>query len=639
MSFYTDNEDIRFYFERAIPWEKLISSSRYKNRERAFATNEEAIEFYREVGASVGELVAKELAPRVAKIDHEGATLSGGEAHDSPELAAAFRAFKDAELHKMCIPTELGGLDVPLIVYFLGGEMIARADVSAMTHFSFHGGMGLAMLWYSIQEGTTKIDASGIDFANTRFASYVQEIARGEAWGSMDITEPNAGSDMAALRMRAEQGPDGVYRLTGQKIFITSGHGKFHFVVARTEETTDANDPMAGLGGLSMFLVKGYDDLPSGERKRYVTIERVEEKLGHHGSVTAALNFDNVPGELIGKRGEGFRYMLTLMNGARVGVGFEAIGLSECALRMARAYAEERRSMGKAIARHEMIADYLDEMELDVKALRALAVTCALNEELAQKLFMFGEAGDGTDEERAQARKEMARKKQDGRRLTPLLKYAATEKALEIARRNMQIHGGVGYTKEYGAERLLRDALVLPVYEGTSQIQSLMAMKDTLGDIMKRPQAFAKRIAEARWKSLSARDPLEKRLARMESLSLSAQQHLLTRTAKDKLKTLAKEPVSAWAGALKKDWDPKRDFARAMLHAERLTRILADVAIAEILFEQGEKWPERRELCERWLDRAELRVRAMHEEITTTGDKLLAKLEASEQHEVRAAAE
>ncbi len=644
MSFYADNEDIRFYFERAIPWDEIRAAARYKGREVTFATTLEAAEFYREVGASVGELVAKELAPRVAKIDREGATLENGEAHDGPEMAAAFRAFKDAELHRMCIPAELGGLDVPLIVYFLGGEMIARADVSAMTHFSFHGGMGLAMLWYSMQEGTTKLGPDGIDFAGTRFADYIQELARGDAWGSMDITEPNAGSDMAALRARAELGDDGVYRLYGQKIFITSGHGKFHFVVARTEENKDPHDPMSGLGGLSMFLVKAYDDLPNGERKRHVVIERLEEKLGHHGSVTAALQFDGVPGELIGKRGEGFKYMLTLMNGARVGVGFEAIGLAEAAMRMARAYAEERHSMGKAIARHEMIADYLDEMEVDIKALRALAVTCALNEELAQKLYMFSEAGDGTAEDRTRAKAEMAKRKQDGRRLTPLLKYAATEKALEIARRNMQIHGGVGYTKEYGAERLMRDALVLPVYEGTSQIQSLMAMKDTLGDIMKRPQAFAMRVAEARWQSISLRDPLARRLAKMSTLSLSAQQHLLTRTAKDKWKTLAKEPMSSWMVALTKDWDPKKDFARAMLHAERLTKILADVAIAEILLEQGEKWPERRELCERWLDRAELRVRAMHEEITTTGDRLLAMLEAQEQEarasgEARAAAE
>jgi hypothetical protein len=293
---------------------------------------------------------------------------------------------------------------------------------------------------------------------------------------------------------------------------------------------------------------------------------------------------------------------------------------------MARAYAEERRTMGKPIARHEMIADYLDEMEIDVLALRALAVTAAVHEELGQKQDVMEKHGGLDEAARAELAKKVRRHKREARRLTPLLKYAATEKAVEIARRNMQIHGGVGYTREFGAEKLMRDALVMPVYEGTSQIQALMAMKDTLTGIMKRPRAFAKKIAETRFTQMASRDPLERRIAKLKGVSLSAQQFLLARTAKDKLKSLADAPVSTWARAMTKEWDPKRDFALAMLHAERLIRILADEAMAEILFEQSKKFPERRELCERWLERAEIRSRMLHEEITTTGDRLLAKL-------------
>jgi alkylation response protein AidB-like acyl-CoA dehydrogenase len=625
MSFFEDNADLRFYVERAIPWNEIFEAMAYRGRERAFANVDEASEFYRQVAGTLGELAAKELAPRVARIDREGARLENGEVTDSPELVKAFEAFRAADLHRMCLPAELGGLEVPLIVYFLGGEMIARADVSAMTHYSFHGGMGLAMVAYSIQEGTTEFREGG-GFVTTRFRGYVDEIARGAAWGSMDITEPNAGSDMAQLRTKAEQDADGTWRITGQKIFITSGHGKYHFVVARTEEAARADDPFAGLGGLSMFLAKAYDDLPNGQRQRHVVIERLEEKLGHHGSATCALRFESTPAELIGKRGEGFRYMLMLMNNARVGVGFEGIGLAEAAMRMARAYAEERRTMGKPIARHEMIADYLDEMEIDILALRALAVTAAVHEELGQKREVMERHGGLEGAARAELAKKVRHHKRAARRLTPLLKYAATEKAVEIARRNMQIHGGVGYTREYGAEKLMRDALVMPVYEGTSQIQALMAMKDTLTGIMKRPRAFARKIAEARLAQMTSRDPLERRVAKLASISLSAQQFLLARTAKDKLKSLSDAPVSTWARALTKDWDPKRDFALAMLHAERLIRILADEAMAEILFEQSKKFPERRELCERWLERAEIRSRMLHEEITTTGDRLLAKL-------------
>src|SRR5262249_1686746 len=153
-------------------------------------------------------------------------------------------------------------------------------------------------------------------------------------------------------------------------------------------------------------------------------------------------------------------------------------------------------------------------------------------------------------------------------------------------------------TKEYGAEKLLRDALVLPVYEGTSQIQSLMAMKDTLVGILKRPQAFVTKAGQARWRAVSARDPLERRVPKLQVLSSSAQQYLLTRTAADKLKSLADAPVTEWAARFTKQWDPKRDFALAMLHAERLTRILADEAIAEVLWKQAKAHPHRRELLE-----------------------------------------
>jgi hypothetical protein len=259
---------------------------------------------------------------------------------------------------------------------------------------------------------------------------------------------------------------------------------------------------------------------------------------------------------------------------------------------------------------------------------RALGVASAYHEEMAQKLTMFSRFIETTPEgDRARERfGDLGWHRSRARRFTPLLKYLAAEKAVELARRNMQIHGGVGYTREYGAEKLLRDALVLPIYEGTSQIQALMAMKDTLLGIIKRPREFMTRLGQARWRSVSARDPLERRVAKLSALSLSAQQFLLTRTAAGKLRSLSEVPVGAWKDVLTRQWDPKRDFALAMLHAERLTRILADEAIAELLLAQGQAHPERRELLERWLDRAELRSRALHEEITTRGDRILAAL-------------
>jgi hypothetical protein len=643
-SYFTDNDDLRFYMtERGAEWAQLVEITEYGFRTKdGFKAVPEALEFYTQVAEMVGELAAEEVGPRAAKIDREETHLAGGEAVPGTAMTEIFERIKAADVHRLCIPRELGGLNAPILLYFLVAEMLARGDVSVMTHHSFHGGMAMAMLVYSLNEGTTELDLANAAISKTRFAAEMDEIARGEAWGCMDITEPNAGSDMAALRTVGEMDEHGDWFVTGQKIFITSGHGKYHFVVARTEAAKpgdDESDAFAGLGGLSMFLVKTYDDLPDGTRQRYVTIDRVEEKLGHHGSVTAALSFDRAPAKLIGKRGEGFKYMLVLMNNARLGVGFESLGLCEASLRMAKAYAEERRSMGKVIARHEMIADYLDEMQTDIQGLRALAVTAAFHEEMSQKIGIlqrFSAVAKPGEVERLEQALPSHRAK--ARRATPLLKYLAAEKAVEMARRCIQIHGGVGYTKDYGAEKLLRDALVMPIYEGTSQIQSLMAMKDALLGLIKRPRAFLARVAQARWKAATARDPLERRVAKLQSLSLGAQQYLATRTATGKLRALGDVPVTEWRRTLTGSWDPKRDFALAMLHAERLTRLMADEQIVEILLDQAKANPERRELLERYLDRAELRARALHEEITTTGDRILESLSPAKEKELAASA-
>jgi alkylation response protein AidB-like acyl-CoA dehydrogenase len=626
-NFFRDNEDLQFYFDRAIDWGPLVELT-----EHGYRTPEgpksaaEGRELYREIADLVGEFVADEIAPYVAEIDRSPIRFENGEATFPARAQSIFDRLGEMGLHGVAVPRELGGMNSPLMVYFLLSEILGRADVSIMAHHGFHGGMAMAMLVFSVREGTTKVDPKNGTITETRFAEFIREIVSGKAWGCMDITEPDAGSDMAQLRTKAELGDDGVWRVTGQKIFITSGHGKYHFVIARTETAKDANDPFAGLEGLSMFLVPAYEE-KDGKRVRLATVERLEEKLGHHASVTAAISFDRTPALLIGERGQGFHHMLTLMNGARLGVGFECLGISEAAYRMASEYAAERRSMGKTIDKHEMIADYLDEMRADIQAQRAVCVYGAYHEEVASKLELHLRYQDDLSEtERKRHEREMRRSKAKARRVTPLLKYFGAEKAVEHARRAVQIHGGVGYTKEYGAEKLLRDAMVMPIYEGTSQIQSLMAMKDTLGGILKNPREFVRRGAEIRWRSLSARDPLERRVAKLQVISHTAQQYLMVRTAGDKLRGLREQPITEWPDALTKSWNPKRDFAFAMLHAERLTRILFDEVASEILLEQAKEHPDRREVLERWLDRAEPRARHMLDEIQTTGDRLLASL-------------
>jgi 3-(methylthio)propanoyl-CoA dehydrogenase len=637
-NFFRDNDDLRFYVEKYIDWEPIARVTEHDFRSEGGPKSAgEAAALYGEILDMLGRLAAEEIAPRAARIDREGVIFEGGEARFPPELASIFETIKGMEIHGLCLPRELGGTNAPALLYFLGTELLARADVSVMAHHGFHGGMAIAMLVFSIREGTTEVDPETGVITKTRFRDFIDEIVRGDASGCMDITEPDAGSDMARLRTRGEQDAAGNWFVTGQKIFITSGHGKYHFVIARTEEAKDEGDPFAGLGGLSMFLVPAYEDLPDGTRRRIVTIDRVEEKLGHHASVTAALSFEKAPAYLIGKRGEGFSYMLTMMNNARIGVGFECIGLCEAALALARSYAAERRSMGKPIARHEMIADYLDEMETDIKGLRALAMHGAWHEELSQKKSIrarFEKLGDG---EKARIEREIEVHKREARRVTPLLKYLGAEKAVEMARRCVQIHGGVGYTRDYGAEKLLRDAVVMPIYEGTSQIQSLMAMKDALTAILKSPAAFLRRGAEARLRQISARDPLERKLARIQVLSHAAQRHLVVRTAGDKLGGALRSPPAEWSKKLLGTWDPKHDFSFAMLHAERLTRLLTDEVLGELLLAQAAAHPERREILERHLERAEPRARHLFEEITQTGDRLLATLSRTDEAKPMAA--
>jgi len=613
-NYFQDNPDLQYYFDKGVDWDALVRLTESDLKAPgAHASVKDAVEFYREVATMVGQFSAEEIAPHAADIDHKGVVLKDGEGVLPESMQRIFDRIKELELHSMCLPRDLGGMWAPLLLNWLCGEMIGRADVSVLAHHGFHGGIALAMLVFSLEEGSTDWDPEKLTLRKTRWAEEIKEIGRGDAWGSMDITEPDAGSDMAALKAVGEQDADGNWFVTGQKIFITSGHGKHHFVIARTEKVKNPDDPMSGLQGLSMFLVKAYEDLPDGTRKRIVTLDRIEEKLGHHGSATAALTFERAPAELVGKRGEGFKYMLTLMNNARIGVGFECIGLCEAAYRVAKAYAAERKSMGKTIDQHELIAEMLEEMEIGLIGMRALAVESCFAEEMARKHTLFGHHGSAK------------RWSKIARRLTPLLKYVAAESAVDFSRKALQIHGGNGYMKEYPAEKLLRDALVMPIYEGTSQIQALMAMKDALVGIIKDPQSFVRKQAQARWRVV-AKNGLDRRVTKLRIQSMNVQQFLLAKTAGDKAKSLRDKPISEWGTEFTKNWDPKRDFAYAMLHAERLIKLLTHEAIAEILLAQAKRDPERREYLERYLDLVEVKSRHLAEEITSSGGRFLERL-------------
>ncbi len=630
-NFYNDNDDLRFYIEKYINWKPLIELTEFDfQTQDGFKDTEEAVDTYTRILEMIGEFSANEIAPFAAEIDKQHPHLENGKVHFPEILQNIFDQIKALELHGMCLPRPLGGMNCPFALFMIANELIARADVSVCAHHGFHCGMAMAALLFSIMEGTTEFDYENFDIKETRFREMIDEIVAGEAWGSMDITEPEAGSDMASLTSRAGQDEDGAWRLTGQKIFITSGHAKYHFVIARTEEIKDKEDAFSGLDGLSMFLVPCFED-KDGERVHYADFIGVEDKLGHHGSATVAISFDDTPAHLIGERGEGFKYMLMLMNNARVGVGFESIGICEAALRMARDYAAERFSMGKMIDKHEMIADYLDEMQTDLQGIRALAVAGAFHEEMTQKLTLkqkFMAPEDNNEQKKIE--RDLKFHQALSRRLTPLVKYLGSEKAVEIARRCIQIHGGYGYTTEYGVEKLLRDAMVLPIYEGTSQIQALMVMKDSLIGVLKDPKAFFLDTIKAFSLRLTSRSRNERRVAKLQLLSARTKRYLMSRMAWTKFKEMLGEPIGRW-GAAFANWDPKKDFALAMLHAERLIRIQIDVAVCELFLDQAKKFPEREEVLESYLERAETRCKHLYNEITTTGKRLLKKLANAEE--------
>ena len=209
-NFLKDNDDLLFYVDRGFDWDSVASlTERDFTLDGGHKSREEALEFYRNVLEMVGELAANEIAPHAAEIDREGVRMEDGEVVLCNRLNTIFEKIKELDLHGLVLPRELGGMNAPLIVYSINSELLARADVSTMAHHGFHGGMAMAALFFSVLEGSTRFDPRTGEVLETRFHAMIEEIVRGDAWGCMDITEPDAGSDMGALRTVGEQDEHG----------------------------------------------------------------------------------------------------------------------------------------------------------------------------------------------------------------------------------------------------------------------------------------------------------------------------------------------------------------------------------------------------------------------------------------------
>lgn len=614
-NFYLDNDDLRFNLENQ-DWDSLFPLIETDPDDPDAPRNaQEALVLYNEFLRSLGEFIAEQIDPKVHLLDEEHPTLKNGEMTDAPTMSQFIKGLADMGAMALPFPRHVGGLNMPWLAANVVTEMCARADVSLMTYYSFFSGIGLAYQFFAIEEGSFKADKKKL--LSTRFDQQMADLCAGKTCGAMCLTEPQAGSDLAQILTTAKREKDGFWYLSGQKIWITCGHGEHHLVLARSEN----KKTHPGLKGLSLFYMPAHIE-KDGQMVRNFEIGGQEKKMGQHSSVTVTLNYDNARAELVGQRGHGFRNMAMVMNDARLLVGFEGIGLCEKALRQARDFANERVTMGKKIAHHEMIADYLDEMAVENKALRALAFNAAFHEEMSNRLKARLRIENPRNKEvRKTLEDDLKLHKWQARLSTPLVKYCAAENAVRFARMNMQILGGVGYMKEYHAEKLMRDSLILPIYEGTSQIQSLMVLKDHLQHAMRNPGKFVSKMAAAKVQTLSAKTAEERSLARLKSIYYAAMQSIMTRMVIDKFGSLKDKPLTDWKVAFLKSWDPKKDFSFGLLHAERFTVITSKLWMARVLVKQALKLKdsklkeERLHLAARFMERAEPKMRGLLLEI------------------------
>ena len=401
---------------------------------------------------ALGDLSANFIAPRAEATDHEGCHLDeDGVAHLCPATRENLDMLTKAEVMGFTLPREYDGLNFPHWIYAMAIEMVSRADASLMLMFGLQG-----------------VGETIHDFADDEIkAEYLPRFSAGEVTGAMVLTEPDFGSDLQRVQLRAEEDGDGNWKLNGVKRFITNGCGDVLLVLGRSEPHRD------GAQGLSVFLV---DKGPA------VRVRRLEDKLGIHGSPTCELQFDNAPARLIGKRQRGLiTYVAPLLNAARVGVAAQAVGIGQAALVVARDYAQLRRQFGKKIEDITPVAEMLVEMTLQVEASRTLLYETARYVDLARAASRHGD--------RAEA-------KRLGRitgLLTPMVKYEAAEMSIRVANDALQVLGGSGYMRDYPVERYLRDARITTIYEGTSQMQIVAAVRAVMAG-----------IAEAQYEQLAA---------------------------------------------------------------------------------------------------------------------------------------
>lgn len=460
-NFFTDNERLKFHLHHDLMQEIIRLKERdYADKDKYdFAPEnfEDALDSYEKVLEIIGEITADVLAENAKDVDAEGPKIEDNAIIYAKGTQKNHEALKNAGLYGMSLPRQYGGLNFSYVPYVMAAEIVSRGDC------------GFANIW-GLQDCAETI----YEFASEEIKNeYLPRINKG-ATCSMDLTEPDAGSDLQAVRLKASYDEKaGVWRLNGVKRFITNGDADIKLVLARSEEgTTDGR-------GLSYFV---YD-----RANKAVTVRRIENKLGIKGSPTAELVFNNAPAQIVGDRKLGLiKYVMSLMNGARLGVGAQSVGLAEAAYREAVKYAQEREQFGKPIADFAQVYEMLGNMRAKTDAIRTLLYETARQVDMYKSL-------DAISRERKISPEEKQLLKAHSRladALTPMLKLFSSEYANQIAYDCIQVHGGSGFMKDYACERLYRDARILTIYEGTSQLQVVAAIKGVTSGV------YANRIKE-----------------------------------------------------------------------------------------------------------------------------------------------
>ncbi len=461
-NFYLDNPSLKHHLQH--PLMKRIVELRERNYadkgqyDYAPMDFEDAMDSYDKVMEVVGEICGDIIAPNAESVDHEGPQVINNRVKYAPGTQQNLDAASQAGLMGLSMPRRYNGLNFPMVTFIMASDMVARADA------------GFCNIW-ALQDCAETL----YEFGNEeQRKAFLPRVCAGETM-SMDLTEPDAGSDLQAVMLRATYSEkDNCWYLNGVKRFITNGDSNIHLVLARSEEGTKDGR------GLSMFI---YDKRDGG-----VNVRRIENKMGIKGSPTCELTFKNAKAQLCGERKLGLiKYVMSLMNGARLGIMAQATGLSEAAYREALAYAKDRKQFGKAIIEFPAVYEMIANIKAKADASRTILYETARFVDMYKALEDIEKERKLTPEEKDELKK--YKKLADA--YTPLGKAMSTEYCNQNAYDAIQVHGGSGFMKDYACERIYRDARITNIYEGTTQLQVVAAIRHvTTGSYLNQIKAY-----------------------------------------------------------------------------------------------------------------------------------------------------